>query len=98
MRICGAISYHLLHRVGWRDPMEGDSAWEHRFFEKHPDLATKLMSVFWLSVAGDPRIPEEASIPHLGAFHEAAKGTRPIDYDQVRHVHLGLQRLDEASR
>ncbi len=93
MRICDATSYHLLHRVGWRDPMEGDSAWEQRFYAKHPDMATELMSVFWLSVAGDPRLPEGARIPHLSAFHRACTGASGVDYAHVRHVQLGLQKL-----
>jgi hypothetical protein len=47
----GAISLHLTHREGWRDPLAGEDGWEQAFFRRHP-LETELMLRFWRSLAG----------------------------------------------
>ncbi len=50
-----AISLHLTHREGWRDPLAGEDGWEQAFARRHP-FETELMVRFWRSVAGDKRI------------------------------------------
>ncbi|MGH7284108.1 MAG: glycosyltransferase family 2 protein [Polyangiaceae bacterium] len=88
-----ARSIHMLHRVGWRDPA-GEPDWERTFYERHPTLATKLMSVFWLSLAGDKGVPEEARILSLEQLEEIVqRGTRH-DYDALRRAHAKLGALD----
>lgn len=48
----GAPSYHLTHRVGWRDPLE-DRAWEHVFRRKHPEVPMDELKHFWSRVGVD---------------------------------------------
>jgi glycosyltransferase involved in cell wall biosynthesis len=88
----GARSYHLTHRIGWRDPMR-ESDWERLFFEAHPCLAVKLMSVFWLSLAGSKAIPEEARITSLPQFDRVVRQGTTIDYDAIRRAHPMLADL-----
>ena len=45
----GARSYHLTHRVGWRDPLE-DAAWERAFRRRHPEAPIDELKQFWLRV------------------------------------------------
>jgi GT2 family glycosyltransferase len=42
----GARSYHMTHRVGWRDPLE-ERGWEARFRLKHPDAPITLLKRYW---------------------------------------------------
>jgi glycosyltransferase involved in cell wall biosynthesis len=88
----GARSFHLLHRVGWRDPAD-DVAWERVFYEAHPCLATKLMNVFWLSLARDPQIPDEARIQTLEQLEEIVRHGSAVDYDELRRRHPRLGEL-----
>lgn len=81
--IDGARTYHLTHRMGWRDPLY-DSAWEEIFYRTHPILAVKLLSIFWAGLSGkapDPDLPQIGSLPELAA---AARDGGVIDYDAVR--------------
>jgi hypothetical protein len=56
----GAVSLHLTHREGYRDPMSGEDGWEQAFARRHP-LETGLMMRFWRSLAGDANLdPAEA--------------------------------------
>lgn len=48
----GAISVHLTHREGYRDPLAGEDDWEEAFARRHP-LETQLMVRFWRTLAGD---------------------------------------------
>jgi glycosyltransferase involved in cell wall biosynthesis len=95
-----ARSYHLTHRVGWRDPLGGkeDSAdgWEQRFYALHPTLATKLMSIFWLSIGDDPHLPIDARIRDLEQFDRIVRQGTPIDYDEIRRHHPRLTSLPSS--
>jgi hypothetical protein len=59
-----AISLHLTHREGYRDPMKGEDGWEQAFARLHP-LETQLMMRFWRSLAGDPGLDPAERLPTL---------------------------------
>ena len=85
-------SYHMTHRTGWRNPLE-DTRWEQIFYQRHPILAVKLLSVFWAGMSEPNPVPKEARIRNLPELAEAAAGTRGIDYDEVRRMIPNLQNL-----
>jgi glycosyltransferase involved in cell wall biosynthesis len=91
----GARSFHLLHRTGWRDPLD-DTAWERDFFAAHPCLATQLMNVFWLSLARDKDIPEEARILSLEQLEDIVQKGSAFDYRELRRRHPRLLDLTAA--
>lgn len=47
----GAISLHLTHREGYRDPLAGEDGWEQAFASRHP-LELEVMMRFWRTLAG----------------------------------------------
>lgn len=49
----GARSYHLTHRIGWRDPLQ-DTAWERPFRRNHPEAPIDELKLFWLRVGIEP--------------------------------------------
>jgi glycosyltransferase involved in cell wall biosynthesis len=89
----GARSFHMLHRVGWRDPLV-DDYWERVFYSAHPCLATKLMTFFWMTLARDKDIPEEARIPSLEHFEHVVRKGSSVDYDALRRSHPRLCNLE----
>lgn len=91
--VAGARSFHLTHRVGWRDPTTVDD-WEKTFHDQHPGVATRLMSVLWLSLAGDREIPEEARILSLEQLDAIVREGTSFDYDALRRRHPKLANLD----
>jgi glycosyltransferase involved in cell wall biosynthesis len=54
----GAISVHMTHREGWRDPLLGDDPWQQIFARRHP-LETRIMLRFWRSLADRRIAPAE---------------------------------------
>jgi glycosyltransferase involved in cell wall biosynthesis len=90
----GARTYHLTHRVGWRDPLR-HSGWEEIFYRLHPIPAVKLLTVFWASISGTNRIPNGARIKSLPELEAAARGDSGIDYDAIRRLIPTLPILDE---
>lgn len=48
----GAISIHITHREGWRDPLAGEDSWQQVFARDYP-RETQVMLQFWRSLAGD---------------------------------------------
>jgi glycosyltransferase involved in cell wall biosynthesis len=90
----GARTYHLTHRVGWRDPLT-ETTWERIMYEAHPCLAVRLMSIFWMSLAGDRAIPDEARITSLPQMDAIVRGGTTIDYDAIRRGHPQLALLGE---
>jgi hypothetical protein len=75
----GAISLHLTHREGYRDPMKGEDDWQQAFARRHP-YETELMMRFWRSLAGDAtldlteRLPTLESVEQLLQQRAAADG------------------------
>ena len=90
-------TYHLTHRSGWRDPLQ-DAAWEQMFYNAHPILAVKLLSVFWAGLSARNAIPPEAQIASLPALELAARGDNGIDYDAVRRLIPGLMELTRVGQ
>jgi hypothetical protein len=87
-----ARSYHMTHRVGWRDPI-AENDWEPIFYERHPTPATKLMAIFWQSIADDKHIPREARIESLERLDEVLKEGDLERFDAVRRSHPLLRQL-----
>lgn len=90
----GALSYHLTHRSGWRDPL-ADPRWEQVFYAAHPILAVKLLAVFWASLGAGQGLAAEERIGSLADLEIAARGGTKVDYDAVRQ-RLGLPALGPA--
>ena len=59
-----AISLHLTHREGYRDPLKGEDNWEQAFARRHP-RETELMVRLWRSLAGDPSLAEHEKVNSL---------------------------------
>jgi hypothetical protein len=89
----GARTFHLTHRVGWRDPLS-ETSWETAFYRAHPVQAVKLLSIFWASICGPSRIPTQAQIRSLPELEAAACGASQVDYDAVRRFIPALPVLD----
>ncbi|MDR3418136.1 MAG: glycosyltransferase family A protein [Nevskia sp.] len=87
--IGGARTYHLTHRVGWRDPL-AETGWDTQFYRDHPIQAVKLLAVFWASLADRSVIPPQARINSLPELEAAARDTNGVDYDAVRRLIPGF--------
>ncbi len=61
MAACTARTYHMIHRSGWRDPLE-DLAWENIFYEAHPLPEVALMPLLWSSLSDSTALPEASRI------------------------------------
>ena len=70
MVAAGARSYHMIHRSGWRDPLE-DRDWETRFYQRHPVAEVALLAVLWESLSD--RLPAQSRIHSIPALVEAAR-------------------------
>ncbi len=88
----GARTYHLTHRMGWRDPLV-ETGWERVFYGRHPVAAVKLLSVLWASLSGGGGIPMGDRISSLPDLERAARGETGVDYDAVRRLIPGLPML-----
>ena len=62
----GAISIHITHREGWRDPLADDVAWREVFARHHP-LETQVMLQLWRSLAADRSIAPAERVMTLKA-------------------------------
>ena len=62
----GAISIHITHREGWRDPLADDVAWREVFARHHP-LETQVMLQLWRSLAADRSIAPAERVMTLEA-------------------------------
>jgi len=60
----GAVSLHLTHREGYRDPMKGEDDWEQAFARRHP-YELQLMMRFWRTLGADPTLAEAERLPTL---------------------------------
>jgi hypothetical protein len=69
-----ARTYHMIHRSGWRDPLQ-ERGWEDIFFAAHPMAEVALMPILWASL-GDTSLPEAARIHSLPELQAAAARCR----------------------
>ncbi len=65
----GAISVHITHREGYRDPLTGEDGWERAFARLHPH-ETQIMMRFWRSLAADCTIDSADRVPTLERAEE----------------------------
>jgi len=80
--------YHMIHRSGWRDPLE-DLEWEGIFYDAHPLPEVALLPFLWASLSDPPPFPVEAcirSLPELAAAAEKYRGIKGLK--SVREAHL----------
>jgi GT2 family glycosyltransferase len=90
MWACAGRTFHLTHRVGWRDPLQ-DTGWEDIFFDLHPIPEVALLSVFWDSLSEQSALPPEARIHTLADLAAAADACRGAEgRDMIRRRHLEL--------
>lgn len=89
----GAVTYHMTHRSGWRDPLV-ESDWERVFYRRHPARAVKLLSVFWACLADRNPLPPEAHIASLPELERLAGDGAGVDVDAIRRLIPGLQSLE----
>lgn len=87
----GARSYHMTHRVGWRDPLE-TLDWEEIFYRRYPLPAVKLLSVFWSTIGERGHVPPEARITSLPELERRALDTDGPEHDAMRQA-IGLPAL-----
>jgi glycosyltransferase involved in cell wall biosynthesis len=80
--VTGARTYHLTHRIGWRDPLR-DLNWERKFITRHPIPSVKLLSVFWASLSDHDLVPPAARIMSLPALAAASSGNLS-NHDEIR--------------
>ncbi len=90
MAACNARSYHLTHRIGWRDPLT-DKAWENIFYFAHPCAEVALLSIFWESLSESASLPASARLSSLPALAQAAGRLRHVEgLEAIRQAHLAL--------
>lgn len=62
----GAISIHITHREGWRDPLAGEDRWRE-VFARYYSFETQVMLRFWRSLAGDRTLAPAERVMSLEA-------------------------------
>lgn len=88
MVACTARSYHLIHRSGWRDPLE-DQDWEGVFYQAHPRVDVALLPILWRSLSDTQGVHEHARILSLPQLSAIATRYRTLDTpDAVRDAYL----------
>jgi hypothetical protein len=83
-----ARTYHMIHRSGWRDPLQ-DTAWERIFYDAHPIPEVALLPFFWASLSDAAPFPAPAcigSLPELAAMAKRYRGLEGLK--SVRDAHL----------
>jgi hypothetical protein len=90
MRMAGTPvrSYHMIHRSGWRDPLQ-DTAWERIFYAAHPIPEVALLAFLWSSLSDVPPCPPEACIHSLEELAATAENYRAVlGLENVRQAHV----------
>lgn len=84
-----ARSYHMTHRIGWRDPLI-DLDWEAQFYQEHPLPEVALLNVLWGSLHAASPYPKAAQITTLPQLEAAARalGTGIGGPEAVREAHV----------
>jgi glycosyltransferase involved in cell wall biosynthesis len=60
----GAVSLHLTHREGYRNPLTGEDGWEQAFARRHP-LETQVMMRLWRTLADDATLDPDDRVATL---------------------------------
>lgn len=81
----GALTHHLCHRSGWRDPMLNMS-WEHHLIKSCPGPATRLLPVLWASLADKSPLPVHDRIESLEALEQAALTLTEAEIERLRSL------------
>lgn len=66
-------SYHLCHSTTWRDPLVSLDAWEPFMLASYPRNDVRLLSFFWLSLAGSSELPPELRIATIEELIERSR-------------------------
>jgi hypothetical protein len=90
LRMAGTLgrTYHMIHRSGWRDPLQ-ETSWENIFYDAHPLPEVALLPFVWASLSDPLPIPAEAcirSLPELATIADAYRGVNGMK--NVRDAHL----------
>jgi hypothetical protein len=94
MVACSARSFHLTHRIGWRDPLH-DTSWEDVFYAAHPIAEVALMSILWQSLSENAALPPRARINTLDDLARAADRCRGLEGRlAIRQHHIALASAD----
>jgi GT2 family glycosyltransferase len=88
MAATSARTYHLIHRSGWRDPLQ-DTTWERIFYEAHPIPEVALLPFLWASLSDAAPFPAASCLRSLPELAAAASRYRNIkELKSVRDAHL----------
>lgn len=88
MVAAGGRTYHMIHRSGWRDPLE-DRDWEARFYQRHPISEVALLAVLWESLSD--RLPAPLRLHSIQALVAAARRCDGVvGCEAVRAAHASL--------
>lgn len=85
---CTGRTYHMIHRSGWRDPLE-ELDWEEIFYRAHPLPEVALMPLLWASLSDTSDLPKSSKISSLRDLAMAADRCRGLEgREAVRKAHL----------
>jgi glycosyltransferase involved in cell wall biosynthesis len=88
MEATTARTCHMIHRSGWRDPLQ-DTAWERIFYDAHPIPEVALLPFFWASLSEAATFPVQACIRSLAELAMVANRYRNLtSLKSVRDAHL----------
>lgn len=96
MVACVARSYHMIHRSGWRDPLD-DRDWEAVFYQAHPRTDVALLPILWQSLSDTHSVHERArifSLPQLSAI--AARYPTLDTPDAVRDAYMAAMNIPSS--
>lgn len=72
----GAVSLHLTHREGYRDPLTGEDGWEQAFARRHP-FETEVMMRLWRTLAADATLDPGERIESLEGAEALLRARAP---------------------
>jgi cellulose synthase/poly-beta-1,6-N-acetylglucosamine synthase-like glycosyltransferase len=85
---CTGRTYHMIHRSGWRDPLD-EPDWEDIFYRAHPLPEVALLPILWESLSDTINLPETSRILSLQDLAIAAERCRGlVGRHAVREAHL----------
>jgi GT2 family glycosyltransferase len=83
-----ARTYHMIHRSGWRDPLD-ETSWENIFYAAHPLPEVALLPFLWASLSESASFPASSLIRSLPELATLAENYRQIEgLKSVRDAHL----------